>query len=107
MGYKMVVLTPATANLRLAETVFKNSADTESTNYYKGQKYVGPGNWVSRFFYGFSLEERLETLHRFYPHQTMIKNTYEEFQEEQQAGFVNGLYATGFLWFSIYNMARR
>ena len=77
----MVVLTPATANLRLAEATFKSSADQDSISYYKGQKYSGPRSLLQRFWYGFSLEERLETLHRFYPHQRMIKETYEEYQE--------------------------
>ena len=99
--------TPVTANLHLAGQFLKTSGDAESVSYWSGTKYAPPTGFYQHLVHHCTLESKIETLYKYYPHQKLIKETHEDWHRSQAENYQNAMYTTGFLWFSIYNMARR
>ena len=98
---------PITANLHLAGQHLRSSGDADSMSYFNGAKYTPPSTLYARMSFMYSIENKIETLYKFYPHQALIEETHKGYTNEVNENLKNSAMYTGLLWFGIYNMARR
>ena len=71
------------SNLFLAGQYFeKLPADDISRRYFAGEQYST--SWANRVKMLFATDSVLTELNRFYPHQPIVKRTYEVYQEKAE-----------------------
>ena len=55
--------------------------DDINRKYYKGLKYESPKFWLRKFLNTFKVEEKIDTLEKFYPYQKALEDTRNEYRK--------------------------
>ena len=70
-----------TQSLNIAQKYFESLPEDDiNRKYYNGVKYVTPQVWFRKLLNTFQIQNKIDTLEKFYPYQKSLEDIKKEFK---------------------------